>query len=266
MAGRTPLSLNDTYNDRPLAKRTADSHVPQVAKRLRMYRTQVPQGVKYYDTEFSLTFLNDTVSTGQTVANTLVPVIQGTGTNDRLGQDIVLRRIEWRMYIETNTVATATMENLAVWVYYDQNPNGALPLVMDLLGPPQGTAFMTGSRPPYLYPNQENRERFTILWKKMWTPPQVATAAGGQRTDITGGTLPFQVRDPYRVSPVQSGYKDLHGKTANYKPNTAGPFAITDLKTGALNILAVGAETPTPSWKLVGTIRVTFTDLNSGCC
>lgn len=264
MSGPKTLSLNDSYSDRPIARSTADSHVPQVAKRMKMYHLQTTQGVKYIDTEISQDFYRDLATSGSQVALTLNPIAQGTSIYNRLGQNVVLRRIEWRLYIVPKSLVRTLAELSMVLIYYDKSPNGALALPIQLMASPTNTG--TPALLEYFEKNPEYAERFTFLWRKNFALPQMYVDAAGQTSDTAAATSNYSVKDCYKSSIVQSGYKDLHGKMAQYKDNT-GAFALTDLKTGALNILTYGNQTSAAaSWTLKGTIRVTFTDLAGACC
>lgn len=148
-------------------------------------------------------------TTGQlTLLNGCAP---GSTASTRVGTKSVMTSVQIHGQAYTDT--TAVTVNVACYLFWDKNPNGVVPGVTDYL--------VTAN--PTSYPNLNNRERFTTLWK--WKTTLIGAAA----TPTSAGSIT-----------LPDYYKKLNLNTI-YNAGTAG--TIGDINQGALYFLTLSDVT-----------------------
>lgn len=227
------------------------------AKRMRMYPVVYERIVKYFDVHLTVAAVGPDraalgpITTGSQVADSLVNIAQGGLSHQRVGQTVQLLSVEWLLNVIPVVNSATVWSPYYIIIYYDECPKGTLPSATDLLS--QTTS------PGVAYKNPNNENRFKFLCEKHMALPQVATDAAGQTTDIAGGTGAYVVIDPYKVSTVIKGYQALLAPKYTVFDSNASP-ALANIKSGVLNIAAFSSDA-VATWKVVGTVRVTFEDV-----
>lgn len=103
---------------------------------------------------FEKKFVDTNVNTDVTTTATITPInllATGTDANNRVGRKIELKSVQVRSFfsLEANTI-----NGIRCMLVYDRQPNGAAPVIGDILA----TASVTGLL------NMDNRDRFLILY------------------------------------------------------------------------------------------------------
>nr|UOF81670.1 capsid protein [Cressdnaviricota sp.] len=157
-------------------------------------------------------------------------IVQGTDYNQRIGRQIILKSIYLRMYLFPNAAATNVGDVLRIILGFDEQPNGALPIVTDILTSASTTAAN----------NLNNRDRFKILVDKTFPVGQAITANA--------------------VAPIR-GFKKVY-KKCNWPVTYSGTTAdIASLATGSLFILTVSENVAgITCWDANYHSRIRFTD------
>lgn len=150
--------------------------------------------MKYYDDLYTIV---TALAGDYLILDSLVsPIVQGTATSTRIGNKIKVCRLELRARAElldscVTGVTNHTLDFLSVGVQYrtmlrfvlvwDKQANGNVYAATDLLsfnGASRDTAFEA-------FPNQDNKERFVILWDKF-------IDVSPKTLHVNTGTSPFR--------------------------------------------------------------------------
>lgn len=141
--------------------------------------------MKFRDTAAKVTFNpGPAISTSSGVQSIMV-VPRGTGPTERIGQNIVIKRIQLAGFMNfVPTAAAFSSDLITVWMILDKECNGTLPAVLDIF---------SGSEAEHVYQNIGNSQRFTILKKWTWNPQTFAGTTDGTDPNTHWGTqiLPF---------------------------------------------------------------------------
>jgi len=191
-------------------------------------------------------------------------MIQGAYTVQRIGNACKMKTLHFKAFITPNQtpVTVPNRENvLRFIIFYDAQPNGAIPLFKDLLN----TLSTSGSEEQSVFSgvNIGNRSRFTILRDYVRCTPYIRYdddnvtpvyqshsdrgCGGGQASEKSGQV--YMLDDFIQINmPVL------------YNPKPVGD--ITDIKTGALYLFAVcGAQAG--NWGIQHSSRLTFKEENT---
>jgi len=154
---------------------------------------------------------------------------QGTSVITRVGQKIVIKSIDVRLKCSgqpPGATPTAYANWLRVLIVWDSQPNGALPPVSDIIEDlTTGTGIVSPAYKNYL-------SRFKILWNRVFDLVNVSAAAGS--TFGMGGS---------------DKYFSKTNLLTSYADSTNGD--ITDIITGALYFVAVGAHSAAANYPTV---------------
>lgn len=151
---------------------------------------------------------------------------RGSAFNQRNGQEILMRSIELRYHVVSQSVTLNSICRIAI--VYDRQTNAALPAITDILN----TADITSAR------NLENRKRFRILYDK---------------------TIPLSISNTNGSQHYEKFYRKLR-HPVNFNTGTTGGSG--DITTGSLLIVldsdqALVADSP----RVYYHTRVRFTDV-----
>jgi len=107
----------------------------------------------------------------------LQKVGQGPDYNQRIGDKITVKSIDFRLELRWNAAAFANqIGSTAVWIVLDKSPNG--------VGPSYNDIFHCSDPSPLDQKHMKNENRFTIL-KTFFIPFGKTTAAGAQASGLT---------------------------------------------------------------------------------
>lgn len=137
-------------------------------------------------------------------------VPQGAGTSQRVGKRIMLKSLQGRGLISSNS--TTTNSDVAFMVVYDKRPIGTLPAVTDILNTATSASFN----------NDTNSGRFRIL-KRV----NRVVIGGGVSANLTA-----------KSAHTADFFLNLRGLPQVFK--AAGTGAIGDIEEGALYLITVG--------------------------
>lgn len=174
----------------------------------------------------------DVTATGATVALNLTA--EGAGDANRVGKKITMKGVEWRIKFSNEASATETCSPIRCMLIYDEQPNGALPAVTDMLE----SASVVSMK------NSDNAQRFTILkdWYVQFNPFGATLGAGADS-----------------VVQVDHGYLPLKGLQTMYKGTTA---VIGSVATGALLFFCIGdVASGTTDYNMDANFRLRFDPL-----
>jgi hypothetical protein len=170
-------------------------------------------------------------TTGSVTLLNAVP--QGAGVTQRVGKKIVMKGLQCRGVAQNGPTASAN--DVAFCIVYDKRPNGAIPLITDILAGTTATSMN----------NDSNAGRFSIL--KRWDEVMVgnvAAPANYTETCVVGCDW----------------WLDLKSRPTVYK--AAGTGAIGDIEEGALYLLTVGGNVAgTTAAALIASFRMRFLDV-----
>lgn len=163
---------------------------------------------------------------------------QGTTVLTRIGNQILIKKIHLKFYIEgalfaqTPTIAMGVVRILLLW---DKQPNGALPALSDILQSTTNTTSITSSM------DLDTVQRFNVLWDKRFTYANQVT------------NVPFSEGNQYHEYFVRTNLK------TTYAAASAGD--ITDIRTGALLLVYVSDSAAAANDPVVsGYVRIRYTD------
>jgi len=143
----------------------------------------------------------------------LATIAQGASVNQRIGKKILLKSIEGRGAVTSDS--TTTVAYGRVMIVYDKRPTGALPAITDILDTIHPNSFN----------NDTNSGRFLIL------KSQIFTCAGNNTT--AGQINDSSVQDA-------SFYLKLTKKDLRMVFKAAATGAIGDIEMGALYLITCG--------------------------
>jgi len=174
-------------------------------------------------------FVDTEINTDIDTTGTVTPInLVATGTDffNRIGRKILIKSFQVRAFLGIENVNQGS--GVRYMLVYDKQTNGALPAVGDILGIP------TTSNPFTAMLNLNNRDRFVILWDKIY------------RMDLGSGIIT-----------VLKKYKKLSHETV-YSGTTA---AIGSIATGGLYLLQIGSvASGMTDVDQTAVVRIRFTD------
>lgn len=160
----------------------------------------------------------------------IATIAQGASVNQRVGKKVLLKSLQMRGTLGSNT--TTTIADTAWLVVYDKRPQGALPTVSDILVSASSNAFN----------NDANSGRFSIVRRS-------------DQVCIGNATTPATGKEAYDVSE----YIKLNGRQTVYK--AAGTGAIGDIEEGALYFVTIGTSVGTAAANINVGFRTRFIDI-----
>jgi len=171
----------------------------------------------------------------------------GAGFYNRIGARIEMRNLHIRGNI-TNA-ATSTVGGARMLIVYDNQPNGALPVISDILQSRDQTGAATTAYVSEI--NLDNRARFTIVRDMQFYLPPVTNTAGV----LTNGPS-FPAFDDQQFD--LNVFVKLKGLQTLYKSPNVDPTTIASITTGALYAVFVGNVDST--WQFGGGFRLRYDD------
>lgn len=192
--------------------------------------------------------VNKTALTFDSTGNFLLlnAPVTGAGEYQRVGRKISMQSVSGRISIFATAPATAGADFIRLVLFYDRQPNGAAPVLADVLQSVDNTGTTTSTSMSNL--NINNADRFKILRDWYWGIPQAGTGTNAElaRTFAAGPCA-----DKFFVS--------LKGMETHFNGNSAG--TIGDIATGSLYLLAVGLQSnANASWRVNCETRVRYLD------
>lgn len=173
---------------------------------------------------------------------TLNAIPQGADFFQRIGRKVYNKSIRVTGFIN-NTATSATQEYGRVIIYYDSQPNAAIPALADLLQNANAAAATNN----FSEININNRERFQILRDRRFILPPLTNTAG-QLTN-------FQVIDQLQQSFNIDEFIKLRGLEAVYNATNGGTIA--DITSGSIGMLTLGS---TGNWEFTFSTRLRYYD------
>jgi len=155
---------------------------------------------KFVDTEIN----GDITTTG--IVTPINLIATGTDFFERIGRKVLIKSFQVRSFMGLENINNAS--GVRLMLVYDKQTNGALPAIGDILGIP------IASNPFVAMLNLNNRDRFVILWDKIY------------RMDLGSG-----------IVTVLKKYKKLSHETV-FSGTTA---AIGSIATGGLYLVQIGS-------------------------
>lgn len=196
--------------------------------------------------------LNNAVAINTTGVFTLLnAMVPGATEYQRVGRKISMSSVQLRGFIRFRQAGTAPSNDfIRAILFYDRQPNGAAPVLADVLQDVDNTGGNSSTSLSSL--NINNADRFKILRDMYWSVPSasVATAQNG----TTGGA---QLLD-YKPASFRE-FVSLKGMEVHFNAGTAGTIA--DITTGSLYLLTVGLRGDVDSqWQCAFNSRVRYAD------
>lgn len=183
-----------------------------------------------------------------TPPNVLLNAVQtGAGFFNRVGSRIEMKSLHIRGLI--NNVATGTQDQGRIIVIYDRQPNGAMPVISDILRARDQTGAATTSGTSEI--NLDNRDRFVIVRDYTVVLPSVTNTAGV----LTNG--PAYPGDDEQLD--VNIFIRLKGLSTHYL-STTNPATIADIGTGALSCWFVSMNT-NAAWQASLGFRLRYHDV-----
>lgn len=197
----------------------------------------------------SSTSLNIAFSTSAAKA-LLNGTVPGNAIQNRLGRRMRMESIQVQgAVLQVQNGAGPGNDFLNLYLVYDEQPNGAAFAFSDLIQSCDNSGT-TGST-VFGFMNMSNSKRFRILrhWKK-----KIGCPAG------VSANQPAQEGTDYVTTTTINWFLKLKGLDVQYNTGTAGTIA--DIQTGALYLMAVGANASADSqYSLAFNARLRFHDL-----
>lgn len=160
---------------------------------------------------------------------------QGTDFNQCLGRkyNLVTVQLEGSLQVQDATVGGS---HCRVMVIYDEQPNGAVPAITDILTASSSNSFM----------NLNNRDRFKVLFEQ----------------DVALGGVSNVATQAFAGSPTTDVVKCFR-KLSNLpvvRNGAATTAAITNYQTGTLLLVTIGDQAAGEGYNFIGACRVRFID------
>lgn len=208
-----------------------------IKKRYRVYDSSVK--LKSFDTFGTV----DLTATGTfTILN--APVL-GTDLYNRVGRRICMKSIQLGGFVRLKVSQTATSVMGRIILFYDAQPNGAAPVLGDILR--DSTVAATASNFGFI--NLNNRSRFKIIRDYQMNLNACTSNAGGQISNLT-------MKDNENHSYNIDWYERLPKLETVYNATNGGTVA--DITTGTLYLLTIA--TSGTSWEFDYGSRVRYYD------
>lgn len=170
----------------------------------------------------------------------------GAGFFNRVGSKVEMVNLHIRGFI-TN-VSTAVQDFGRIVIVYDRQPNGAIPIVSDILQTRSQTGAATNTG--YSEINLDQRDRFQIIRDYEVHLPSVTNTAG-----VLTNVSYVSNDERYAVNM----FIKLKGMVTHFK-SSSNPTTIADINTGALYLFcldAIGAG----AWSFFWQARLRYMDL-----
>lgn len=192
----------------------------------------------------TLGFINP--PTGTSFSNSVnASVIQGTEVYNRIGRKIYMKSIQIKGYVVS--AATGVADIGRIFLIYDSQPNGTVPLIGDVFNNCNAAATTNGLS----MVNINNRARFTILRDQEVYLPAVTNTAG---VLTNGPSFPETAQKQYEID----WFVPLKGRETIYNGGNTGSGA--DIVSGSLFVGVTSLVSVVASWNFVFTQRLRFYD------
>lgn len=186
-------------------------------------------------------------------------VLQGSTSKSRIGNAIVMHRLQVRGYIINNPSYVAPMGpvRLRVVVVFDRQSNGGTPVFSDVFLSQYAEGLPRTE--VHSYVNVANSERFSVLHDSFYVTPSTAP-------DGAVGVAPFNQAELFSTASraVVEIDLDLYALFANYRPQSIStkPYVPLSVTSGSLWVVCFtdGPPAALTHWYLRGTARVSYTD------
>lgn len=155
--------------------------------------------------------LTDAVAGGTAVLYLLNGVATGDDFTDRDGRRIFMTSLQAKFSFYVNSAAASAGGNFRVMFFYDKQPNGAAPVVTDVLKSAAALANM----------NLNNRSRFQLISNKVYAIGPVTTTAIGAQSCFTD--------DIYRKLNLDTQYLGTTNTIASIATGSLYMLYITDI-------------------------------------
>lgn len=181
--------------------------------------------LKAFDTSISSNAFD--VAITPPVTSTLNTPVNGAELYQRVGRKIYMKNLHIRGFIEN--IVTSIQDVGRIIVYYDSQPNGAIPVIGTLLRDSNAAATLSGLSEI----NLDNRQRFQILRDYQVLLP-ACTNTAGVLTNLT-------IMDPIKNTFNVDFFIKLKGMETVYNAVNGGTIA--DITSGAINMICLSTNT-----------------------
>lgn len=171
----------------------------------------------------------------------------GDAFYNRIGSRIEMKNLHIRGNI--NNAATSTVGGGRFLIVYDKQPNGAFPIISDILQSRDQTGAATTTYSSEI--NLDNRARFAIIRDMQFYFPPVTNTAG---VLTNGPNFPAYDDQPFDLNV----FVKLKGLQTLYKSPNVDPTTIASITTGALYAVFVGNVDG--GWQFSGGFRLRYDD------
>lgn len=224
------------------------------------YRLRLPasQGVRSRSSEIKcvdIAALNYTIGNETTNAHVFLlnGIQEGTGEFNRIGRKVLMKSIHMKGFLQGIQAITSPDDIMRLIILYDRAPNSraALPPFTEMFQDTSQAGALSNNALSSL--NIDYKDRFSILMDHKLLLP--ASPTGAIATEV--GTLT-----------TLNGMEGICQKFIKINletqfSSTANPCTVTNINTGALYFIAIGANVTTANayWGLNASFRLRFSDV-----
>lgn len=154
----------------------------------------------------------------------------GADTN-RIGTQIQTTSVQIRLHMHPSTDPDASPTEMRLILFWDKQPNNALPTILRTVGTNALLDDTTVTAPvhaPYYHPSSD---RFRILWDRTYDLNNM----GVQDFDETNGDAELMA-----ITAISKTLRRQLGRTTKYIDTNPGAGTIADINTNALYLMAIG--------------------------
>jgi len=182
------------------------------------FTLQHKQELKFLD---SAIFADPILTTG-TIFESLNNVSQGTGENQRIGRNIMIKKImiQGQIHLSLQTLLQNSHDVVRIIVYLDKQANGTPAVVSDILE----TANMNSFR------NLANSKRFTFLTDKKTTLNSMSSVTGNEIPPVPQTFATMAVIKQWQVfinANIPIEFDSTTGATSEIRSNNIGVLVIS---------------------------------------
>jgi len=260
-----------TQLKRPTKKGFTRPMTPSMYKQIYAKPSVQPSIIRYQQTHQggeikSLDVINSTTTTTNSAAawplnatakvNCINLITIGSSQWNRIGRKVSLKSFRIRGFLNPTGNNSAGSSGGPIYsrmiLLYDKQPNGALPVLADILLDQVSLAADSSSTLVTSGINMNNRDRFEILMDQQFVVPPCNTSTGAVVLGGLTATADLMHFDRFI---------NLKGRETHYKADSS-PAVIGDVATGSLVMITFGNCTAaTEPYQLLASIRLRYSDL-----
>lgn len=199
--------------------------------------------LKAYDTAQAASLFPTAAAGGGTVTY-LNNVVNGAELYQRTGRKIYMKSLAFKGVVFPSGTASANNASLRAMIVYDAQPNGALPTLGAILKDANAAAGIG----VFAHLNLDNRERFKVLWTKIWQMGPTPSTQAGQ-VQIQDGSQCLHIDMMLKLQRLEAVYNATNGGT------------IADCQSGSLLLVTFADNVSTANaWEMLYQTRLRYYD------